>query len=428
MELVMLVRRRFEPGTLKTQRRPPPLMNIIPANHSVGSRPLKFAVVTANKGAGGSEELWIQAASELVKMGHSVVAVTLWPTHSHPRLNALQKAGIHHVTLANGDGRWRRALTRAFPKAFSVQAELRRLLAVYGPDFILFSSGTSLDGLSLLDVISRSSIPFGAVTHLVSPDHWPDDVTAAQMIRLFAGARRFWAVSRHNLELLETQLAFRFGNASIVRNPFLASGAPLPWRSVLDSVRFCMPGRLHPRTKGHDILIRVLAAQKWRDREWSLSIFGSGACENRLRALVELHGLCKKITFHGHTGDIQGMWRDHDALLVPSRHEGLPLTVVEAMWVGRVVIAQPAGGIQEVLDATGSGFLAAGIGEVFFDEVMERAWQQRDSWPAIAAAAARQIRTLIPEAPERIFAEELILLAADREPSVPSIVMPPAEG
>jgi glycosyltransferase involved in cell wall biosynthesis len=122
-------------------------------------------------------------------------------------------------------------------------------------------------------------------------------------------------------------------------------------------------------------------------------------------------GLGKKISFCGQTTDIEALWNNHHALLVPSRHEGLPLTVVEAMWLGRVVIAQPAGGIAEVIEDNQSGFLADGIGEPFFDKVLERAWSQRARWADIGKAASVHIRSIIPEHPEKDFAAEIAELA-----------------
>ncbi len=376
-------------------------------------------MVSANKGGGGSEELWIQSAIVLKTLGHEVCAFTNWPASSKRRLDQLRQAGVEHRPLATGNGLLRRLLSRLIPSRLSPIGRLRRGLKNVRPDFVFFSSGTSLDGLDLLETIHMSGIPHAAVTHLVSPDHWPDDAVAALMIRLLSKTRRFWAVSQHNLDLLQTQLAYQIPRAHIARNPFLVSGDPLPWeQNSLPNpednhrqARFAMPARLHPRTKGHDILVKVLAMPKWRARNWTVSIYGSGSSEERLIALVAQHGLQERIIFRGQTSDIRALWAEHDALLVPSRHEGLPLTVVEAMWLGRLVIAQPAGGTAEVMQDGKTGYVADGIGDAFFDAVLERAWNDRSNWPAVATAAAAHIRQIISKHPEQDFAQELISLA-----------------
>lgn len=374
--------------------------------------------VSANKGGGGSEELWLQTALLLSQGGQQVSALTAWTQDASRRVKQLETAGISHQSLAGGSNLLNRVLARIWPSRFSAKGRVSQHLSALAPDLVLFSSGTSLDGLELLESIAASKVPYAVVTHLVSTDHWPDDLTAERMVRLFSGAKRFWAVSRHNLELLETQLAHRIPHACIARNPFLVKGFPTPMPGEAGSslVRFAIPARLHPRTKGHDILLRVLSQRKWKDRHWEASIFGSGAHGERLKALASMLGIEDKVRFCGQTSDIQFLWESHHALLLPSRHEGLPLTLVEAMWAGRVVIAQPAGGIAELLNDGQTGFLAEGIGEKFFDEVMERAWSQRSRWQEIASAAAGHIRTVIPEHPEKIFARELLELAQDSMP------------
>lgn len=369
--------------------------------------------MSANKGGGGSEELWLQTALILSQRGLQVSALTAWTKDASRRVKQLETAGISHRSLACGSSLLNRILTRIWPSRFSAEGRVSRQLSATAPDLVFFSSGTSMDGLELLESIAASRVPYAVVTHLVSTDHWPDDRTAEIMIRLFSGAKRFWAVSRHNLELLETQLAHRLPHACIARNPFLVKGPPTPMPSETDHspVRFAVPARLHPRTKGHDILLRVLSQKKWKDRNWVVSIFGSGAHGERLCALAAMLGINDKVQFCGQTMDIHSLWEEHHALLLPSRHEGLPLTLVEAMWAGRVVIAQPAGGIAELMNDGHTGFLAEGIGEKFFDEVMERAWSQRPRWHEIAKAAADHIRAHIPEHPEKDFADELVELA-----------------
>lgn len=377
-------------------------------------KPRSILFVTANKGGGGSEELWLQTALLLKRTGHTVFALTTWTKDANMRIGQLNTGHIPHRSLACGVNMLSKVLCRLWPSRFSTQGKTQYELSTLAPDFILFSSGTSMDGLDILECIAASKVPYAVVTHLVSTDHWPDDLIADKMIRLFSGAKRFWAVSRHNLELLQTQLAYQIPRARIARNPFLVHGPPTPMSEGFgDSslVRFAIPARLHPRTKGHDILMRVLSHEKWKKRNWVVSIYGTGACRERLQALASMLGLDDRVYFCGQTMDIKTLWNNNHALLVPSRHEGLPLTVVEAMWLGRVVIAQPAGGIAELLNDGQTGFLAEGIGEKFFDEVMERAWSQRSRWNDIAKAASEHIRTIIPPHPEQHFADELLELA-----------------
>ena len=114
------------------------------------------------------------------------------------------------------------------------------------------------------------------------------------------------------------------------------------------------------------------------------------------------------MSFAGFVDDVAGIWTDHHGLILPSRCEGLPLVVVEAMLSGRVSIATDAAGIAEVIDDGVTGFLAAAATEDGLDAALERAWQRRDEWPAIGAAAAVRIRELVPEDPAAELARMLL--------------------
>ncbi len=392
----------------------------------------RFLFVTSNSGFGASEELWIQAAHELQLMGATVLAATGWPPNASKgtspptkgvakslhlsRLRGsayLQKLGVPLVTIAPGPNLVNRVSARLWPEQFSASAKLNKVIRTWRPDFVLFNSSALSDSLELLGAIQKSGVPYGVVTHLVTTDHWPDDRLAERMSELFNGARQFWAVSRQNLSLLETQLGRPIRGAEIAINPFLVSGPPLPMPEMAggETIQFAMPARLAPRTKGHDILVEVLRRPHWRNKPLRVSWFGTGGSEETLRRLVEQADLQDKIHFCGHTGEVAEIWRDHHALLLPSRHEGLPLSVVEAMWLGRVVIANPAGGVAEVVRDGDTGFLSSGFSADDFDALLSRAWEQRFEWQGIARRAAASIRSQIPENPAAHFAEALRRLA-----------------
>ena len=88
----------------------------------------------------------------------------------------------------------------------------------------------------------------------------------------------------------------------------------------------------------------------------------------------------------------------------------MPIVLVEAMLSGRVPIVTDVGGNAEVVDDGATGYIAAAATEDALDDAMERAWNERHRWREIGAAAAAQIRTLIPREPERCFAKRLAAL------------------
>lgn len=373
---------------------------------SAASAP-RILFVSANQGGGGSEELWVQTASHLTATGLPIRAATTWSSRAEGRLRQLEKGGVPHTKLTDGFAdKVRRKLARGAPAG---AAALQREIHAWKPALIVLNSGTSLDGLALLQIIAESGIPFVVVTHLVSTDNWPDDKTASLQRTLCARARRACFVSRHNQTLFETQTGATLENAQIVRNPYLVGrDMTVSWPYGQEELlRLAFPARVHPRTKGHDLLLDVLSAERWRSRKIAVSIFGKGPWQQTLEALIQARDL-PNLKYHGHVSDVESIWSTHHALILPSRHEGLPICVVEAMMAGRPCIVNPAGGSAEFIEDGRTGFVSAACTAEALDDALERAWQARADWHQMGVAAARAIRGLVPADPAGEFARQLL--------------------
>jgi glycosyltransferase involved in cell wall biosynthesis len=163
------------------------------------------------------------------------------------------------------------------------------------------------------------------------------------------------------------------------------------------------------RDKGQDILLKVLAKDKWRQRDIEIDFFGLGINSDALKEMAKLLNV-NQVRFAGFSPNVADIWRDHHALVLPSRHEGLPLAIVEAMLCGRPVITTNAGGNGEVVDDEVSGFLSQAITVDGLDDAMERAWNRRHEWQKIGATAATLIRKKVPENPTKIFTDKIVAI------------------
>ena len=141
-----------------------------------------------------------------------------------------------------------------------------------------------------------------------------------------------------------------------------------------------------------------------------MSFFGDGIHRDGLTRFAEDLGL-ERVSFEGQTSDIAGIWRHHQALVLPSRAEGLPLTVVEAMMCGRPVIVTDVGGSAELVEDGRTGFVADAPSVGSIDEALGRAWERRGEWPDLGRAAAIRIRELVGGDPARDLADRLLLAA-----------------
>nr|WP_262905308.1 glycosyltransferase [Hymenobacter nitidus] len=234
--------------------------------------------------------------------------------------------------------------------------------------------------------------------------------------QIFRTARQCFFVSRHNLELTQLQLGQRLPAAEVVWNPYnvpFAGELPSPATASDGVVRLACVARLHIPDKGQDLLLQVLAQPKWRQRPLHVSFYGDGPDELALRDMVDFLDLRAAVSFGGYLPDVTHIWQQHQALILPSRHEGLPLALVEAMLSGRPTIAANAGGMAELLADNVTGFLAAAATVEALDEALERAWTHRTSWPQMGAEAARQARAAVPtDAPQQLARKLLGLIPA----------------
>lgn len=117
--------------------------------------------------------------------------------------------------------------------------------------------------------------------------------------------------------------------------------------SVVGVCKFVCLGRLAPE-KGFDRLISALGA--WRARtDWVLEIIGGGPDRSLLEELVRVEGLEGRVHLRGF---IESPWlyaSQADYLLLPSRWEGMPNVVLEALACGIPIIGHcEAGGIHDI--------------------------------------------------------------------------------
>lgn len=381
-------------------------------------QPRRIAFISSNSlGWGGSEELWNAAAAELAADGH-VVAAMKPGLGRDGRVERLRRLGVRLTDLRRlplVPDRLVGLLARFSWLVEIVVRSLRLGFALRGfrPELVVLSQGGNTEGLFYAKRIQRLGTPYVLIVQKVAEMYWPSDEQLGELRSVYAGARRCLFVSEHNLRLHEEQLGMKLANAEVVRNPFLVPwDAPAPWPGEERGLRLACVGRIYPREKGQDILLRVLARERWRGRPVSLTFFGAGGHREGLEATAAYLGLAN-VTFAGFASDVAAIWSDHHALLLPSHCEGLPLALVEAMLSGRVAIVTDVAGHKEMIEDGVTGFLAAAPTADHVDEALERAWQRRSQWRQIGEAAAAHARALVPPKPERVLADKLAAWAGE---------------
>lgn len=101
-------------------------------------------------------------------------------------------------------------------------------------------------------------------------------------------------------------------------------------------------GRLE-HVKGQDVLIQAMQELP----EALLVLVGKGSAQEEFEALTLRLGLSDRVRFMGHCNDMQDIYPAFDVVCLPSRNEGLPLSVLEAQACGIPVVATDVGSVRE---------------------------------------------------------------------------------
>ncbi len=130
-----------------------------------------------------------------------------------------------------------------------------------------------------------------------------------------------------------------------------------------DRFEILCPARLETY-KGVDVLLRAFAVVVARHPEAHLTIAGDGRLRSELRKLARRLGIQGSVNFAGTLppSRMAAALCAADAVVLPSRSEGLPLALLEAMALGKPVVATRAGGMPEMIRCLENGLLVP-IGE-----------------------------------------------------------------
>ena len=114
-------------------------------------------------------------------------------------------------------------------------------------------------------------------------------------------------------------------------------------------------GNLYP-VKGHDLLVRALGELSSAFPDVHVAIAGRGDLRDELLQLAESLGVASRVHLLGYRADITNVLASADLFALPSRSEGLPLAVLEAMFAGLPIVATDVGDVATVL-GQGSGIV-----------------------------------------------------------------------
>lgn len=313
------------------------------------SSDLRVTFVVPAIGSGGAEHALVILAQQWSAAGRNVTILT-YDDGSQPPFYDLNN-DIRHIRLdlAAESAGFLSAVKHNFRRARVLRGALRDSQ----PDVIV----SFIDQTNVLTVIAATGLGVKVVVVEQS------DPRTARIKPAWARLRR-WSYGRaERIVVLSNEDAAFFPQrlrqrVRAIPNPFVppvgnGNGA----RSNASYESLIGVGRLH-HDKGFDVLLRAFSTIADRHPEWRLTILGDGDERPHLERLRDELGLADRVVLPGRVKDPYTHLKRASLFVLPSRVEGFPLALCEALASGLTAVATDcAGGVRDIIRNGENGVL-----------------------------------------------------------------------
>ena len=111
--------------------------------------------------------------------------------------------------------------------------------------------------------------------------------------------------------------------------------------------------------KNHKGLLEAFAQVLKRHPNCCLKLIGDGDLREAVERQAEALSIRDKISFLGSQSNVHPFLQAADVFLLPSKFEGMPMTIIEAMGTGLPIVATAVGGVPDMLTDQESGLLVS---------------------------------------------------------------------
>lgn len=356
-------------------------------------------------GRGGAERVAVWLANGFSRSGHQVRLFTRDPSRQSPVYPLDPGVLCEFYTLDEGE---------------TVIPDLRRRIVELQPDAcivfcwhnMLLPWVIAVDGTGAALIASEHASP-----DFIERPAWSRD----ERLTSLAGSDAIHLLSKKYLASLPEEYRER---ATVIANPVLReafSGLPGDKKHrVLLSV-----GGLN-LNKQHHLLINAFALAHKRIPQWRLDIWGEGEERDALQRLIDDLGLAEAVCLCGVTDRIFEEYREAEFFCMPSRLEGFPMALAEALAHGLPAVGfAGCTGVNELILSEKNGLLAPDMTAESLAESLAALMADDTLRRELGAAAPVSVR---PYAEDLVLEKWLDLIAKTvlwkREGGKPSVCMP----
>jgi glycosyltransferase involved in cell wall biosynthesis len=313
----------------------------------IASKPIRVAALVHTKIVSGPGRQLASLATALEARGVEVLVVALQRVgapHS-PYFGYLDRAGVsYEMVLENG------------PFDLGVVGRVQRALTNFQPD-VIQTHGYKPTIVAALLRLGRPRWRWIGFWHGVTREDWRVRIYHWLDHRLLRTANRVVVMSeaqRAEFSDMGPRVTV-IANAVIPRDKLEADADSC----VIEGERpiLGVVGRLS-HEKGVDVFLRAASLLAREGAGFSAVVVGDGPDRSSLEALARELGLAERVRFTGPLQNMRAVYDAIDLLVIPSRSEGLPNVLLEALAHDRPVAATRVGAVPTVLDSPLAGALA----------------------------------------------------------------------
>lgn len=132
--------------------------------------------------------------------------------------------------------------------------------------------------------------------------------------------------------------------------------------------------------KNHGLILRSFAQFVKQHPDAKLQLLGEGELRDEMEQLAKSLQIESSVEFAGLQSNVYPWLHNADVFILPSKFEGMPMTLIEAMGTGLPIIASAVGGVPDMLKNQESALLIEGkeeqlicsLNKIYHDESMRR--------------------------------------------------------
>jgi GalNAc-alpha-(1->4)-GalNAc-alpha-(1->3)-diNAcBac-PP-undecaprenol alpha-1,4-N-acetyl-D-galactosaminyltransferase len=290
---------------------------------------MKITLVIYGLGGGGAERVMSIVANYWVSIGWDVTLIMLVPPTAPPFYPLDARIKLKPLGIAGRSGNVFAAIANNWNRI----KVLRREIIASKPDVVI-SFMNSVNVYTILACL-RSNIPT-----IVSEHIYPGSNDANKIWQLIMKLTYRYA----DLVTVLTQNALPFYPAAqgyrtiVMPNPVMAPAPATETARLLHSPSLVAIGRLHPQ-KGFDLLMKAFARIQTKYPDWQITILGEGPMRSELEELRSQLNLTDQVHLPGLVSNVPEYLHQATLFVMPSRFEGFPMALCEAMAAGLPVLA-----------------------------------------------------------------------------------------